>query len=266
MDGSYGAARGQEAPVRVPKTRVEILNLLVPLTRRPFATTPAIAAAFQPRDTLLLTFSLLPDTSGAVVWEQVFLDSLPAGHYQRLKQAVQEAGARIAAYRQAGSPGEYTLLCRDDLIPLVRRGDTYWAPQAYVLTEYFQIRTRPSRAFPTTDLATINILNRPFPTAQLLQEARIKWHNPHAQLYAIPAGNVLQTRTNKGYEFWSNPSGWLSHPPLLHFGNGGFRYQPKIGLVSARYSFYFDLAPYQVRQALGNDFFDVIAIDGKATR
>jgi hypothetical protein len=266
LDASYGDARGQEGPIHVPQVTVELLNLLVPATRRPLDTTPAIAAAFPKGDTLLLTFSLLPDTSGVIRWEPVSLDTLPVGRCQSLTQAVREAGARIAAYRAAGSPGEHTLLCRDDLVPLVRRGDTYWAPQAYVLTEYYQIHTQASTAFPAKDLATINIRSRPFPTDKLLQEARLKKNNPHASLYAVPTGNLLQSRTDNRYEFWSNPAVWISHAPLLHYGNGGFVYQPRIGLVSARYTFYFELAPTKVRQAVDNEFFEVKAIDGKTIR
>ncbi|TGD82455.1 hypothetical protein [Hymenobacter wooponensis] len=194
------------------------------------------------------------------------MDTIPVGRCYNLTQAVREAGTRIAAYRQAGSPGEHTLLCRDDLVPLVRRGNTYWAPQAYVLTEYYQIHTQSSTAFPAKDLATINIRSRPFPTEQLLQEARLKWHNPHTQLYVIPAGNLLQNRTKNCYEFWSNPAVWISHPPLLHYGNGGFLYQPTIGLVSARYTFYFEQAPTKVQQAVNSEFFKVMTIDGKEIR
>ncbi|WP_345237843.1 hypothetical protein [Hymenobacter saemangeumensis] len=268
IEGALATTQGTVATI--PKTSVEILNLLIPGTRvnnlRPRLDQDKSASYFLNTDTLLITMALLPYGTSEVIWERVQLDTIPLGQRRALVEVIRDASKGVSAYRQAGNPGERSLLSRDNLVPLVQRHGQYWAPSSYVLTEYFQIRHQPTQDFPATDLATINILSRYFPKEALLQSKRRQSGNSHAQLTAIPAGNVIQSRTKNRFQFWSNPSVVLSHPSILHYGSGDFLYQPGIGIVSSTYKYYFQITPTPYLQYVWEEPFEVISIDGKTPR
>jgi hypothetical protein len=264
-----GVERGASTTTTIPKTSVEIFNLLISGTRVKLLSSSKqdkSAVHFLNTDTLLITMALLPRINSEVTWLPVQLDTIPSGRLATLVDVVQDGGQRIAAYRQAGNPGDHRLLCRDNVVPLVKHKGQYWAPNSYVLTEYFQVRHRPTQNFPETDLATINILSRPFPKEVLLQTKRRQTGNAHAQLTAIPAGNVIQRRNEGRYEFWSNPSTVLSHPSVLHYGSGDFQYQPGTGVVSSTYKHYFQSFPDPYLQYVWDEPFEVISIDGQMLR
>lgn len=209
---------------------IEIINILIP-----FAQIYQLKPSFKKEsvnstkgDTLLIAMSLLPYTTGDIQWKLIQLDTISVERLHSLSSIVKIGFERINLYRKAGSPGSHTILCQDDLKPIVHWHGKYWIPSPYVLTEYFQIHSYPTEMFSATDMATINIKSHPFTKEALLQEKRLRTSNTHAQLDGISSGNTLQRYSKGQYEFWSNPSVMLSHPDALHYGSREFIYQPGI--------------------------------------
>lgn len=242
---------------------LEVFNVLVPGQQlRRLIPTAEWQDGFQPHDTLLIAFSVLPYTDGTIAWEPIRLDTVPAARQLTLTQVVRQGYAQLSAYRQAGSPGLPSQLMDETLVPVLRRQGRYWVPRPYVLTSYFQVRPQPSQAYSKYDMATLNVLGRVFRMEQLLQDSIRRYGNPNMSIDGIPAGNVLQGRNQEGYEFWHSPNIAYSHAPRLHYGLGSFRYRPGIGLVSGSYQEYFSGAG----QVVPDRLFDVVRIDGKPTK
>lgn len=188
---STGEKSGQL--VKVNTFNLEIFNLLIPFARikqlKSFVGKDN--TSFAKGDTLLITMSLLPYKSGNILWSRIELDTIPSERLYSISNIVKKGFLRVNSYRKAGSPGSHALLCQDNLKPVVNWQRKHWTPSAYVLTEYFQVRSYATKLFSQTDMATINIRG-PYLTKESLLQA-------NACIQAIRTHNY-----------------WPSHP-VIHF-------------------------------------------------
>jgi hypothetical protein len=233
--------------IHITTATIEIFNILLP---RPASS-----------DSLLTTCSVLPDVEGPLLWRQVLLDSIPKMQLISRTQLVQEAQQRLTAFEQAGRPPTRTLLGRLDLLPILEQQGKYYLPRATVLTSFLLVKPGVVHTIAQASLALIDVRSPVFATDDLLQAARKRTGNPHAQVWAsLIAGNLLQGRNYGRYEFWSNVQP-QSHQSLLHRGIGSFLYQPGIGIVSGKYEAYFSAHGSSI-----DDFLDIVSIDGKPSK
>lgn len=248
----------------VAAASLEIYNLFVPLTPQHPAKRPltAIGATWHQGDTLLISFSLLPNNQGRIDWQPITLDTIPAGKLRSLLEVVHEGFARIRTYDQAGKPTNQLLTTQHQLLPIVRRHGQYWVPGPYVLTQYFRVRSTATRSLAHTDYVTINVKsppvdwNAPYRTLRaLLPSPLVYEHTPF-----LPMGIVRAGAYRGVYEFWSRSIWTTEHEPNpLYYGVGIFEYKPAIGLLSGQYWAYFHL----LDPGLTDIFFDRITVDEK---
>ncbi|MGI4874311.1 MAG: hypothetical protein ACRYFX_24405 [Janthinobacterium lividum] len=248
----------------VAAASLEIYNLLVPLTPKHPAERPLTAtdATWHKGDTLLISFSLLPNNQGRISWQPITLDTISASKMRSLLEVVQEGFARIRTYDQAGKPTNQLLTTQRQLLPIVRRQGHYWVPGPYVLTQYFRVRSAATRSLAQTDYVTINVKspqvdsNAPYRTLRALLPSPLVYKYTHA----LPMGIIRAGAYRDVYEFWSRSPWTTEHEPNpLYYGSGIFEYKPSIGLLTGQYWAYFHL----LDPGTADIFFDHITVDEK---
>jgi hypothetical protein len=248
----------------VAAASLEIYNLLVPLTPKQPTKRPltAIGATWHKGDTLLISFSLLPNNQGRISWQPITLDTIPPSKLRSLEEVIQEGFGRIKAYDQADKPTNQLLTTQRQLLPIVRRQGQYWLPGPYVLTQYFRVRSAATRSLAQTDYVTINInsprvdWNAPYRTLRALLPASRVYEYTHA----LPMGIARAGAYHGVYEFWSRSPPTTEHEPNpLYYGGGIFEYRPGIGLLTGQYWAYFHLLDPGITAI----FFDRITVDEK---
>jgi hypothetical protein len=215
----------------VPLT-VEIYNLLVPAAKAKDLVPDLAGRAdwpLLPGDTLLITFTVLPDRRGQLPWQPVQPDTLPAGRRYALADLLRDGAQRLIVRPVATQRRDHILFTRANLVPVVGRPDGYWVPGpgTFVLTQYFLVRARrPTKAgaYPL-DFATLNVQA---PAAPFTFSSQ-------------PTAGIERAGTVKGVtEFYSRPWVWISDVGELEFyGIHHFKYKPGIGVVSGEYWDYF---------------------------
>lgn len=250
----------------IETVNLEIFNIITPIDDVVTQHASSPEFSFIKGDTLLISFSALPDSSGAVAWQSVVLDSIPAARMRSLADVVREGKRRIVAYRQAGNPKDCLFTTQINLYPVIRRQNRYWVPKQNVLTEYFLVRTRATSSLTQTDYVTINIKGplvsstAPWRTIRALLPS-----NPHYE-FSRALGIVHENILNGVYSFWYRTEG-NSHGDsftyknniyssnLRELGLGSFKYKPGIGIVGGEYPSYFNISNPRVP-------FNKISIDG----
>lgn len=265
--------KARRGPLRYdPAAQLEIFNLLFAGSIRhrlaPELTTIANEHVLGPTDTLLVALSVLPNAQGQVEWVPIRLDTIPATRRLSFADVVRDGYQRLRTNQALPQPRAAlelrydSLTRRADLHPVIRREGRYWTPRV-VVTEYYRIRPQPTTSPLAADNVTINTESRLFPEQQLWQRIRTERQegkNTQDQDLEdqLALRYLLGSKTNGIYEFWSLAPYFVSHPNVLYFGTGSFRYKPGIGLVSAKYSYYFH--PIYPEE---NIFFEVVSIDDK---
>ncbi len=223
---------------------------------------------FLKNDTLLISFSMLPDSSGNILWQPIDLDTIPTGHLRSLDTVVHEAMQRIVTYRQAGNPKDHRISTRFNLFPIIQRQGRYWVPKQNVLTQYFLVRTALTHSLVLNDYITINVKSpaispsAPWRTIRALLPKKGNYPFSHAM------GIARERSYQDVHKFWSRPEISVYHdsalPPknniyssgLREFGIGAFEYKPRIGIVAGAYNSYFNLMNPRVK-------FGAIIVDDK---
>lgn len=247
--------------IGIKSTAVEIFNILSPHSFIRPIRIPHKVSNERKADTTLVSISLLPHADKEINWIPIQLDSIAEGRLLPVSDLVNIAEKQLIAFQKNRNPLAKSTLCRDDIVPVVKRNGLYYRPIAYALTEFFLISPNTIHTYKQADMATIDIKSPVFPISTLLENASRASYNPHAQAWAaIRSGNLLQSKANGRYEFWSNPAP-LSHATHLHYGTGNFLYQPGVGLVAGKYESYFSESGQFI-----DDFFDIVSIDGKLVK
>ncbi len=229
---------------------IEIYNLLVPaaVANRLAAPARADATVFQPGDTLLICFSVLPKPDKRRYdWVPINRDTIPVSRLLSFAQLVHDGAQRISAAQRPDSPKEHTIATRLNLLPLVRREGRELVPgaTAQVQTQFFLVRPRRTKYLDQIDYVTLNVLSpvldeqAPWPQARALLTPQ-RYAAPDYQLertfrYPSLRGIVAGARRPLGItQFWSHPvvlanEGW----PIT--GVGVFNYKPGIGILDGEY-------------------------------
>ncbi|GGF14978.1 hypothetical protein GCM10011383_27710 [Hymenobacter cavernae] len=247
--------------------RLELLNVLLPTSQIQQLQGERFGATYQPKDQILITLGVLPDLqTGEIAWVPINPDTL--GKQRKLAPTAlfQNACDRIAAYKKR--PGFYPCkLRRDDVVPIVFRNGRYWTCRNTVLTEYFLVHNQPLAKPYQNDGLMINIAAPLFTEAEFMKFVQVNRPTTGSAQVKLTfwetyGGHKLFLGKHVGqtYEFWE-PSYMISDAGITCTGAEEFRYQPGIGILSGKYSFYFDLWP--VAGQSKTPFFTVTELDGK---
>ncbi|WP_324672097.1 hypothetical protein [Hymenobacter sp. GOD-10R] len=246
--------------------RLELLNVLLPTSQIQQLQGDHFGATYQLKDQILITLGVLPDLqTGEIAWVPINPDTLGKQRELASTALFQNACDRIAAYKKR--PGFYGCkLRRDDVVPIVFRNGRYWTCRNTVLTEYFLVRTQPLTTPFQNDGLTINTAAPLFTAVELSQlmqnERQLKSPRDAAEYFFQNYDKklFLGKRSQQTYEFWE-PAYMIADAGITCTGAEEFRYQPNLGIISGKYSFYFN---YQwVAGQSKTPFFTVTELDGK---
>lgn len=213
-------------------------------------------------DELLVTMAVLPEqNSGRVRWIPVKPDTLATSRKVAWDVLAADCYTRLFNYKAIGGPEVDWSRRRMDLHPVIQRGTRYFTTQQPVLTEYYVLRNHPTW-YPTIgDNATINCQARPFTKSDYAKQLEsIKASVPPGQPAPRLRGELgtkllLQNKEKDIYTLWSlAPS--IMDGGIIEFGAGELRFKPAVGIISGKYTSYFNLSEANPL----NRFFDLIDI------
>ncbi len=247
------------------ETFLDIINIILPdgfVSNKLIMNRDINDVGLNTKDVILVSMSVLPDIkTGQIKWIPINIDSIPQSKQVAWQRVASDSYVRLFNYEALGGPPVDWSRRRLDLHPIIKMGQQYFTVNQTVLTEYFLLRNRPTW-YPTVgDNATINCLARPFTPIDYTIESEkavssiAQGHEAPQLRKELSTKLLLRSKENNVCTFWSLPP-TIADGNIATFGVGDLKFKPQVGLISGKYSQYFNLD----NNDPVNKFFELISI------